>query len=76
MPVTAELRARTGEKTTLLLERREKDGWRGRTPWQAPDVDGETLLEDAGQEVRAGDFVPVTVARTGTYDCRARRRKA
>ena len=71
----ARLKARKGEKTALLLERREKDGWHGRTSWQAPEVDGETVLEDAGRGAQAGDFVRVRIARTGAYDCRARRVK-
>jgi ribosomal protein S12 methylthiotransferase len=69
----ARLRARRGTETTLLLERKEKDGWHGRTPWQAPEVDGETTLEDAPRGARAGDFVEVRIAGTRAYDCRARR---
>ncbi|MGD9612917.1 MAG: MiaB/RimO family radical SAM methylthiotransferase, partial [Kiritimatiellia bacterium] len=72
----ARLRARKGVRTTLLLERRDAAGWHGRTPWQAPDVDGETVLEDAGRDARAGDFAQVKIVRTGAYDCRARRRPA
>ena len=72
----ARLRARKGDKTTLLLERRDAAGWHGRTPWQAPEVDGETVLEDAGRGARAGDFAEVKIVRTGAYDCRARRRPA
>jgi hypothetical protein len=52
----ARLRARKGETTRILLERREKDGWHGRTPWQAPEVDGETVLENAGRGVQAVRF--------------------
>jgi len=69
----ARLRARRGMKTTMLLERREKDGWHGRTPWQAPEVDGETVLEKAARGVRAGDLVKMEIVQTGRYDCRARR---
>ena len=69
----ARLRALKGRRTTLLLERREKDGWHGRTPGQAPEVDGETVLEDAERGARAGQFVPARIVRTGRYDCRARR---
>ena len=71
----ARLKARKGEKTAMLLERRDKDGWHGRTPWQAPEVDGETVLEDAGRGAQAGDFAKVRIARTRPYDCRARRVK-
>lgn len=72
----ARLRARKGETTTLLLERRTPDGWHGRAPWQAPEVDGDVVLEDAERGAQAGDFVAAKIVRTGTYDCRARRRKA
>ena len=71
----ARLEARRGEKTPMLRERREADGWPGRTRWQAPEVDGETVLEDAGPDAQAGDFAKVRIARTGPYDCRARRVK-
>ncbi len=69
---TARLRARKGGKTTMLLERREKDGWHGRTMAQAPEVDGETILENTKRGLRAGDFVKVKIVRTSRYDCRAR----
>ena len=71
----ARLKARKGTEATMLLERREKDGWHGRTMGQAPEVDGETVLEDAGRGAKAGDFVKVKIVRTTRYDCRARRLK-
>lgn len=70
----AKLRARRGQSATLLLERRGKDGWHGRTAWQAPEVDGETALENAPPGAQAGDFVPVAIVRTSRYDCRVRQR--
>ena len=69
----ARLRARKGAIATMLLERREKGVWRGRTPWQAPEVDGETVLKDAGAGAKAGDFIRVEIARTTRYDCHVRR---
>ena len=72
----ARLRARKGSKTEMLLERRQPDGWHGRTPWQAPEVDGETVLENAGRGVQAGDFVRAKIVRTRQYDCWARRPKS
>lgn len=71
----ARLRARQGTDTTMLLERKERDGWHGRAIWQAPEVDGETVLENAARGARAGDFVAVRIARTTRYDCRAHRRE-
>jgi ribosomal protein S12 methylthiotransferase len=70
---TARLRAHRGVETKMLLERRGKDGWHGRTAGQAPEVDGETVLENAARGARAGDFVKVKITRTTRYDCRARR---
>ena len=69
----ARLRGRKGQATTMLLERKAKDGWHGRTAWQAPEVDGETVLENGGRGARAGDFAKVEIVRTTRYDCRARR---
>ncbi len=69
----ARLRRRKGERTVMLLERRDPDGWHGRTPWQAPEVDGETVLDAAGRGAQIGDFVKVKISRTGPYDCQARR---
>ncbi len=62
------LRDRRGKETRMLLERREADGWHGRTPWQAPEVDGETRLRGAASSVRAGDLVRVKIVQTGYYD--------
>lgn len=74
--VSAErLRTRRGRETLMLLERREPGGWHGRTPWQAPEVDGETVLLDAGPSARAGDLLPVKIVRTGRYDVFAKRAK-
>ena len=69
----ARLRARKGAIATMLLERRENDGWHGRTPWQAPEVDGEAVMQDAGSGAKAGDFIRVEIARTTRYDCHVRR---
>ena len=69
-------RARRGRATTVLLERLEADGWHGRTPWQAPEVDGDTRLENAGARARSGDFVPAVITGTRAYDFRARRAEA
>ena len=67
----ARLRALKGRRTTMLLEGRAPDGWHGRTMGQAPEVDGETRLEDAGRGAKAGDFVKVKIVQTTRYDCRA-----
>jgi ribosomal protein S12 methylthiotransferase len=68
----ARLRARKGASTTMLLEGQTEKGWHGRTVWQAPEVDGETVLEGSGAGLTPGDLVPVKITRTTRYDCRAR----
>ncbi len=68
----ARLRARRGQKARMLLERQVKNGWRGRTEGQAPEVDGETVLANAPPRARPGDFVDVEITGSGRYDCRAR----
>lgn len=65
------LRARRGQTTTMVVERKEADGWHGRTPWQAPDVDGETVLTHAARSVDVGDLIPVVISGTDAYDCQA-----
>ena len=65
------LRERRGRTVEMLLERRERDGWHGRTVWQAPEVDGETVLEAGGAGLREGALAKVKIVRTGRYDCRA-----
>ena len=66
------LRARLGRETRLLLEEKIKRGWRGRTPWQAPEVDGHTTLVGSRRGLQAGDFVTAQIVHTDVYDCRAR----
>jgi len=59
---------RRGETVeALVLEPAEGDGvlWRGRTAWQAPEVDGH--IEISGRAV-PGDLVRVTVTGSGAYD--------
>jgi len=68
----ARLRTRKGALTTMLLEGQTDKGWYGRTVWQAPEVDGETVLEGLGKGLTPGDWVPVKITRTTRYDCRAR----
>lgn len=66
------LRARQGQTTRLLLEEKVKGSWRGRTPWQAPEVDGYTTLTGGRRGLQVGDFVTAQIVRTDVYDCRAR----
>jgi ribosomal protein S12 methylthiotransferase len=65
----ARMAGRVGARTTLLLERRERGRWVGRTPWQAPEVDGETRLKGPRGKWREGDRVGIAIERAERYDC-------
>ena len=66
------LRARRGQETSMLLEEETSKGWRGRTVWQAPEVDGNTLLEGPVTGAHSGRMIRVILTGAGRYDCRAR----
>jgi tRNA A37 methylthiotransferase MiaB len=38
----------------------------GRTPWDAPDVDGKVYVK--GHDVKTGDIVPVVIQSANEYD--------
>ncbi len=48
------------EESELLL--------RGRTEWQAPDVDGQVFINDAPEDVKVGQIRPLRVTQAGDYD--------
>lgn len=69
--IAAEANARrVGEKTRVLVEGRDEDvgAWVGRSPKEAPDVDGNIFIETT-DFLRTGDFVDVEITHTDTYDC-------
>ena len=41
--------------------------WIGRTARQAPEIDGQVLVADAG-EAQFGDIVPMTITEVAGYD--------
>jgi ribosomal protein S12 methylthiotransferase len=45
--------------------------WRGRTCWQAPDIDGSVLVKSR-RELSVGEVLEVTVTDSGPYDLIAR----
>jgi len=60
-----------GTEDELLLLRREGDLWIGRLPRQAPEVDGETVVDGVPAEAKVGDFVRVLITGGGDYDLEA-----
>jgi ribosomal protein S12 methylthiotransferase len=67
--------ARIGQCVRILLETEDDaDGtvWSGRGPHQAPEVDGNTFVENIPPELGLGDFVDAVFTGTHDYDMRAR----
>ena len=62
-----------GREVEVVLEVRDGDQGAGRTAGQAPEVDGETVLDLRGMpEARPGDFLLAEVTGAGQYDLEAR----
>lgn len=62
-----------GREVEVVLENRDGDRGVGRTAGQAPEVDGETVLDLAGwPDLRPGDFIRARVTGSGAYDLEAR----
>ncbi len=59
-----------GRKVQVLVERREGQRWVGRTPFQAPEIDGVTYL--SGKGLAEGEIVEAEVVGAGPYDLEAR----
>jgi ribosomal protein S12 methylthiotransferase len=60
--------ARVGQRTEALLlapAAGRSTIWHARTPWQAPEVDGQIRVRGRGE---AGSWVPVLVTGAGAYD--------
>jgi ribosomal protein S12 methylthiotransferase len=60
-----------GQEDDLLLLRQEDELWIGRLARQAPEVDGETLVDGVPAGAKAGDFVRVKITGGGDYDLEA-----
>ena len=64
------LAARLGQTTEVLIEGVDEEGRLvGRTPFQAPEIDGVTFVEG---EAIVGDIVPVRLVKADVYDLHAR----
>jgi len=70
------LRARIGQSLPVLVEGRSEETdllFKGRTEWQAPEIDGTVLINDfAGAEPVPGEFRWATVTDASDYDLVAR----
>jgi ribosomal protein S12 methylthiotransferase len=61
-----------GQEVPVLVEGLSKETdllWAGRTPWQAPDIDGTALINDfEGEEPRPGEIRRLRVTEAHDYD--------
>lgn len=58
---------RVGQKLKVLIDRKEKTGYVGRSEFDSPEVDNEVILETK-EYLRVGDFVNVEITEANAYD--------
>lgn len=58
--------AKVGKTFPVLVDRKEDDGFVGRTQYDAYEVDNEVLVKDA--DLKVGDFYNVKITNADTYD--------
>ena len=59
--------ARVGQQFQVLIDEVDDEGAIGRSPWDAPEIDGSVFLNGA-TGLKPGDLVPVTVVHADEYD--------
>ena len=65
------LDARVGSVVDVLIEGTSEESdllLRGRTAWQAPDVDGQVYIVSPPDDVAIGQIRPLRITRAGDYD--------
>ncbi len=58
---------RVGQKLKVLIDRKEKTGYVGRSEFDSPEVDNEVIIE-TGEYLRVGDFADVEITSANAYD--------
>lgn len=58
---------RVGQKLKVLIDRKEKTGFVGRSEFDSPEVDNEVIIETSDY-LRIGDFVNVQITDANAYD--------
>jgi ribosomal protein S12 methylthiotransferase len=61
------LRKRVGSTMKVLIEEQIENGWVGRSYADAPEIDGEVIIE-TDQQLTAGEFVQVSITDSDDYD--------
>jgi ribosomal protein S12 methylthiotransferase len=64
----AKSREKVGYPVEILLDRREKDGWIGRSYAQAPDIDSVVRFQSRAKSHHAGQFVTAKITESDGYD--------
>jgi len=65
------LRDKIGRRVEVLVDAHEGDDAIARSPWDAPEIDGQVLVEDAAH-LPVGERVAVEITGADTYDLFAR----
>ncbi len=65
--------AKVGKEFKVLIDRKEKDHFIGRTQYDSPEVDNEVLIDAKDQYLRIGDFVQVEVTAAEEFDLYAKK---
>ena len=63
---------RIGEEIDVIIDEVSEDGAYGRSKWDAPEIDGQVVLEDE-VSVKPGDIVRVSVTGAEAYDLHGER---
>jgi ribosomal protein S12 methylthiotransferase len=61
------LAGQVGKTIDVIIDEVDEDGATGRGPWDAPEIDGSVLFEDAG-DMEPGDMVRATIVEADDYD--------
>src|SRR5574343_678182 len=64
--------AKVGKQYKVLIDRKEKDHFVGRTEYDSPEVDNEVLITATDEYLRIGDFVNVEIESAEEFDLYAR----
>lgn len=65
--------ARVGKQYKVLIDRKEKNHFIGRTQYDSPEVDNEVLIDAKDEYLRIGDFVQVEVTAAEEFDLYAKK---
>jgi ribosomal protein S12 methylthiotransferase len=67
---TEKNQAMIGKKNTVLIDRKEENGYIGRTAGDSPEIDNEVFVVSE-QKLMPGSFVPVLITGADAYDLEA-----